>query len=558
MAAVTDPAILAQLNDEPSDVSPVREPSVAADVGRGVVAGVPSGLASAAGISGDIREGVAGGAGWLAGKFGASPEAVENVQQAASLGMRGLSPIFSGPTSQGIKDVAHQATGVSLPEPKTRPGQYAKTITEFAANPISYVGPGGAFMKAVQALSAGAGSEFAGGLFSDRDGEPYARIVGAVTGALAPRAAMRAITPLPIPQNKQASIDILAGEGVTPTAGQQSGSKSLRYMEGELGDTPFAGGAATREQERIGREYTNAVLARVGERWRPNERITDVVDRAHVRNGQMFDNLASRTNSAYDNQYINDLLTARNEYEHLFTNPLTAPIVGNILRHETNQLVRNPSMDGATYRALRSRLERGRRGTRDPELQQFYATVRQAADDLVERQATPELAQAWRETRNQYRNLLVLDRVATAAGQEAAQGNISPAHLRSATIGTQGRRNYARGQGDFADLARAGEDVLTPLPQSGTAPRSQAHRLAGLFAGLGGAGGYAVGDVPTAIYGATAGAGVPAVMGRALMSRPVQGYLRNQAMTRALRRTSRNRVAAPRAYMAMPREDEEE
>ena len=36
---------------------------------------------------------------------------------------------------------------------------------------------------------------------------------------------------------------------------------------------------------------------------------------------------------------------------------------------------------------------------------------------------------------------------------------------------TQNRRAYARGQGDFADLARAGEGVMKPLPNSGTAPR---------------------------------------------------------------------------------------
>lgn len=546
MAKVTDPEILAQLNEEPVEAGAGvdSEPSVVADVGKQVAAGVPSALAEFGGFGGNVREGVASGAGWLAGKFGGDPE---RARDAASRGLRLASPVFMGPTSQQIKDVAHGVTGISLPEAETRPGKYARSVTEFAANPLSYVGPGSAVMKGMQAVSAGLGSEWLGGLFSGQAAEPYAKVVGAVGGALLPRAAMRAFTPLPTPQGRQSSVDILEAEGITPTAGQKSGSKSLRYMEGELGDTPFAGNAASREEERVGREFTNAVLARVGERWKPNERITDVVDRAHTNNGREFDRLARNTKSRYDNEYISDLADAKDKYEHLFVNPLSAPTVERAFEHATNKLVRSPYMDGAEYKALRSRLERLRRGTRDPEVQEYLAALRDAADNLVERHMGPGMADAWKNVRGQYRSLLVLDRVTTGAGAQAAHGNISPASLRGATKTVYGQRNYARGKGDFAELARAGEEILSPLPQSGTAPRAQAHRLASLFAGLGGAGGYAAGDVSTAIYGATAGAAVPAVMGRTLMSRPVQTYLRNQRMTKLLRDGPRQGSASLRA-----------
>lgn len=558
MAAVTDPAILAQLEaGEPeSDASP----SVAADIGTGAVAGVPSALASAAGVSGDIRESTLGAGEWLANKVGVSPETTQAIRPYLEKGLRAFGPL-SGPSAKEIKDVAHRATGISLPEPETRPGQYAKTVTEFVANPISYAGPGSAVMKGIQALSAGLGSEWVGGLLSGQNGESYGRIAGAVTGALLPRMAMRTRTPLPIPADKQSSMDILSAEGITPTAGQQSGSKAIRYMEGELGDTPFAGGAATREHERVGREFTNAVLARVGETWKPNERITSVVDRANNRVGGEFDLLARNTKSPYDNKYVGDLWTARDTYDHLFVDPLTAPIVKRIMEHATNKLVRSPHMDGEEYKALRSKVERTARGSRDPEVKDFLTDVRSAMDDLVERHMGGDMAQAWRDTRNKYRNLIVLNRVVGMAGQDAAHGNISPAHLRSATRALHGGTNYARGRGDYAELARAGEDVLSPLPQSGTAPRAQAHRLAGLFAGLGGAGGYAAGDAATALYAAGAGATVPAVMGRGLMSRPVQKYLRNQRMTRALRSTPKQTDAVTRAIINARRhlmEDEEE
>ena len=76
----------------------------------------------------------------------------------------------------------------------------------------------------------------------------------------------------------------------------------------------------------------------------------------------------------------------------------------------------------------------------------------------------------------------------------------------------------------MADLARAGEALLRPLPQSGTAPRQAA---ANTFASIGGmlAGG-AAGGPPGAVFGAIA----PAVAGRMMLSRPVQNWLGNQRL----------------------------
>jgi hypothetical protein len=65
---------------------------------------------------------------------------------------------------------------------------------------------------------------------------------------------------------------------------------------------------------------------------------------------------------------------------------------------------------------------------------------------------------------------------------------------------------------------------MTPLPQSGTAPRAYAQ---GMMQILSGAGGYGVGGPA----GAAAAIATPGMMGRTLMSAPVQGYLGNQVAT---------------------------
>src|SRR5690606_36675754 len=139
------------------------------------------------------------------------------------------------------------------------------------------------------------------------------------------------------------------------------------------------------------------------------------------------------------------------------------------------------------------------------------------------------------QAREQYRNLLAIEQAATRAGEGAAEGIISPANIRNAAV-NQGRRDYARGQGDFADLARSGSMLLSPLPDSGTAGRLKAQNLAALGPMLGGAivgggaGAYQQGDMTGAIVGAGLGAMSSRAAGCALMSRLVQNYLSNQAV----------------------------
>ena len=141
----------------------------------------------------------------------------------------------------------------------------------------------------------------------------------------------------------------------------------------------------------------------------------------------------------------------------------------------------------------------------------------------------------------------------TGAGSAVAEGLISPSQLRNAVV-QQDRRGYARGHGDFSDLARAAEAIMKPLPQSGTAPRQFFQRLAsGIGAVLGGA--------TAGLPGAAAGFAAPAAAGRLLMSRPVQAYLGNQALAQAapesgVGRSARTLTAARAASLPPPGQDQ--
>ncbi len=107
-------------------------------------------------------------------------------------------------------------------------------------------------------------------------------------------------------------------------------------------------------------------------------------------------------------------------------------------------------------------------------------------------------------------------------GQETASGILTPARLEQAAAKQSGRRAYLHGS-EFTQLAKAGKVAMTKMPESGTSYRG-AVRLVPAALGAAAGGASTGGDWK----GFVAGAAAPWVAGRVLMSRPVQGYLRNQ------------------------------
>lgn len=410
-------------------------------------------------------------------------------------------------------------------EPQNTPEKYVDTISQFAATaPIG--GPANIGAKLLAALSGGAASETAGQVTHDNapELEPYARLLGGLAGGIAPSALRRVITPLPISQERSRLVEALRNEGVDLTAGQVTGRHGLRYAESELG-----GGSAHNMMETQGEQFTRAALSRAG--INADRATPEVMDHAFTRIGNQFQSLAARNHLPPDAQLATDVAGVVTDYANLVPAAARAPIVQNL----ANDLVTaaQHGMPGDAYNSITSRLARMARNNRDPQLAEALRDMRQAVDEAMERHLTstrsPDLT-AWREARNQYRNMIVLEQAATGAGERAAEGIISPSQLRNATVQKQGRRSYARGQGDFAELARAGEATMKPLPQSGTAPRTAVRNagqsLTAILGAMLGSGGGPAGIAA----GGVAGAALPSVIGKAIMSRPGRAYLGNQLL----------------------------
>lgn len=296
-----------------------------------------------------------------------------------------------------------------------------------------------------------------------------ARIAGAIVGGVgAPNLVRRVVTPRRIPPENARMADALRREGVTGlTEGQVTQSPRRLAKERTL-----PGDRMKIIQDEQGEQFTRAILRRVGED--APRATTEVVDRAYRRIGGEFDRLTANNSLLPDTQFANDLGDTVRWYADRVAQPNRAPIIERYVR-EIGERVRQGGgqMSGEAYQSLRSRIAADARGMGDPYTASTLRDLTDDLDDAMERSiaaTNPADAGAFAEARRQYRNMLVIEKAATGAGSDAALGLISPSAFRNAVTTAQGRRAYARGQGDFAELARAGEALLRPLPLTGVAP----------------------------------------------------------------------------------------
>ena len=332
------------------------------------------------------------------------------------------------------------------------------------------------------------------------------------------------------------------------TAGQKSGSKAVQYAESELGDALGAGGKATKMNELAHEQFTAAAARPAGI---DASRITpDVLDQGFTNTGAKFDAIAKAAGDIPLGDFATTGKTVLKDYSNLtreessvlqgFYDRITNPAPEVSIAGQTNPNATFTKMSaadfralqtgagqatdiisGETYQAIRSQMLAKARQTSNPELKLALGDMRNALDESVQKGLPPKLADAWLGARQEYKNLLVVEKALNRGGEFAPSGLITPAALRQAAYSVE-KRGFTRGQSSYTDLAKAGEQIMKTPPQSGTAPRAAAHFIPSLIGGALGFGAHGLGG----ILGGVAG---PAIMGRALMSGLGQRYMSNQA-----------------------------
>lgn len=201
---------------------------------------------------------------------------------------------------------------------------------------------------------------------------------------------------------------------------------------------------------------------------------------------------------------------------------------------------------GRQYQNLRSRLSQLAADEGDATLSRSLRSARDAVDNSMDRVINtyaPHDAGAFQRARDAYQNNMIVNRAMNQTGANAAKYNLTPQDLAQSARGVLGHEAFGMETHPLARFARAGENVLTPLPP---APSIGLAHGAHLAATLGG--GAALEQAGTgSLHGLGYGLGLGAAMApyasrpvvKALLENKVPGgraYLMNQLIPSEERR----------------------
>lgn len=502
--------------------------STGTDVVQSLGRGLTQGAIGVAGLPGDIGQGMLAVADFINEQLGL-PKASETAAR-----VRDSSPFPNvTPTSQQITEGVESVAG-EFEQPQTTAGEFAQTIGQFAPGALA---PGSTATRIASSVLPAVASETAGqaARVAAPEQEGLFRVGAAIAAPFGLSALTRAATPLTSPKPVREAARRLEKEGVTSiTAGQKTDSRAVRALESEAG-----GAAAAAVVEKGKRQFTAAALSRVGvpkDKALAVETFEDLakqIDEAFTRNSSEFQRLTKNNNMKIDKQALGEAEDALEKY----LDGTTAATRNDRVQKIASELVEianqpNRVVSGELYQRWRSALGRVAKALRasSPDGSSAIRDLQATLDAAMERSiraVNKTDAGKFKEVRRMYRDLLIVENAAVRAGQDAASGMIGPKQLRGAALQVAGKRQFARGKNDMANLGRDGELVVTDLPDSGTANRFRAQNLG---FGLTALGGGVVGGSQGGLEGALIGAAAPFAAGRLAVSGPGRRFLGNTAL----------------------------
>jgi hypothetical protein len=518
---VTDPKVLHQLNGGTDDDWADDDDLDGIEIASEGLSGVNEGLADLISLPSQILEGALSIGPFIANTLGretAYPDYVPDLGEPARDAMENIGAIrepIDDPRARIVRRVGREIGRNSVPAlgVASRAVQPLRTL---AAETGMTLGSGSGGALANEIAPGNVGAEVAG------------QVLGGLTAGGLMTAGRKAITPLPADADRLAAAESLKKRGVELSAGQRTGSKGLQYAESELG-----GGAAQALTERQAQQFTSAALKEAG--VSAPKATPEVIDQAFKDIGNDFDNLVSGTTILADRKLGLELRTIQDDFNDLTGDAVRPKAVEKRINDIVAKIQQGGgTMSGEAYKAMRTEIDDLAKKSSNPELKGALLDIRNAMDDAVERtlsSANSPLVGDWQDARKRYHNLMIVtDAVARSTGENAL-GIITPANLRSAAALSVGKKTYARGRSDMGELGREGSATMTPLPQSGTAPRTAVRNLAATGPAIVGAAiGTGVNPGLGTVLGGLTGAVAPRVLGGAMLSGPGRAYLGNQLM----------------------------
>jgi hypothetical protein len=437
------------------------------------------------------------------------------------------------------------ANALGLPVAETETEQRNAAIIQPVTGALASMGGGAALSSAAQQAGAPlaqnvgrmlstqpltqAASAGVGGYVADATDSPVAGMAASLATPLAIAGVRRAITPIPNVNSpgRQALVQGAQREGIPLTAGQATGSRFLQNVESQFEQLPFTSGPQRAIREDQQRAFIAAALRRAG--VVADDTTPATINAARDRIGGTIKQIANRNTMRFTPELDNELAQIEGSLRFIPAES-AGPVRARI--QQLRGMVEGPAgqrtVPGVSYRLLDSQIGRSARSTSNGDLRTVLGDIRDLLRRAMDDSISPADAADWQQARRQYANLMVIANAAGRAGGGAAEGMMSPVALRQALDSSTGG-GYVYGRGDLNELARMGQALLRPPPDSGTAGRTFANNiLTGSLVGGGAGSGAMVGGPMGAAVGAAGSLALPRVAQMLMNSPAGQAYLRNQ------------------------------
>jgi hypothetical protein len=243
--------------------------------------------------------------------------------------------------------------------------------------------------------------------------------------------------------------------------------------------------------------------------------------------GVRYDDVVQRAGGVdLDSQLESDLLQNVTDFERLKGGEHSA--VTDYFKRISDAAQQNGNRIPADiFQQISSEISRDLRKLRgnpqgNAELMETLRDFKSSMFDSIGRNGNPQVVADWKKLNGEYRNYKDIERSMYGPGEATKEGMISPAKL-GTSVAAGDKAGTLREKGPLAGQAKAGQLLMTDLPQSGTTPRML---IPGTLAAMG----SQIGDMDAkSMAGIAAGAIAPAAVSSALTSKPVRTALINRA-----------------------------
>lgn len=311
--------------------------------------------------------------------------------------------------------------------------------------------------------------------------KPYAQMaVPFALGGLA-HAGQRAVSAAPAATTQEAErralLDYGQSIGGKNTAGKIMDSKRMQTLESVNSQLPlpYVGGSTARTEAANRNAFQTEALRKAGDTSGATAAPPSVTQEVRAKVGDKFGFLTRALDMKVGPEFGEDLAKARGDISKQLETQMPPSILKNL--DELEAAAKTPdkgTLSGETYQNIRSKLG-GMLNSASGTDKQAIGKMIDALDNVAERNMPKENFQDLKDARQQWRNLLALEKaVGSANNPETAAGNIpTAAYMRA-----------SRGNPDIEKLGRYGATFVgDKIPNSHTAPRAAFGHLG---AGVGG------------------------------------------------------------------------